>query len=402
MLKPIYRFIGKPLALSAFCLAIITTGCQDNMEETDKMDVDDLMSFSDGLIPGQYIVVLNENGITFKKGGTYEEVQASLRKGASDLLAKYRISGESLREVYGSSIEGFAVNLSDEEYNQLKADPNVKYIEQDRFIALSPNNGSEVTASSTQSVPYGIARVGGHVNYSGNNVAYVLDTGIELNHEDLNVDASKGFNAFTRGRDGNSLTDQNGHGTHVAGTIAAIDNNVGVVGVAAGAPVVPVKVLDSRGSGTWSGVIAGVDFVGANGKAGDVANMSLGGGAIQSLDDAVKAASSKGIWFVLAAGNDGKDANNYSPARATGTYIYTVSAMDENDVFASFSNWGNPPIDWCAPGVRINSTWINGGYRSISGTSMAAPHVAGIRMLRLLNKTELLTMILMETLIRFQ
>jgi subtilisin family serine protease len=218
------------------------------------------------------------------------------------------------------------------------------------------------------------------VNYSGNNVAYVVDTGIDLDHPDLNVDASRGFSAFTSGRN-KGLDDGNGHGTHVAGTIAAIDNSIGVVGVAAGAPVVPIKVLDSRGSGSISGVIAGVDFVGANGNAGDVANMSLGGGVSSALDAAVLNASNNGIWFVIAAGNSSTDANNASPARVNGANILTVSAMDSNDRFASFSNYGNPPIDWCAPGVGINSTWIGGGYRSISGTSMASPHVAGIRLL---------------------
>ncbi|MBS9524438.1 S8 family peptidase [Litoribacter alkaliphilus] len=385
MFKPVYRFIGKPAALSAFCLALVMSGCQDNMDEKNQLEVEDLIAFSNGdLIPGQYIVVLNESGISFRKDGSYEEVQAGMRKDASNLLAKYRISGENLREVYGSTLDGFAATLTQAEFDQIKSDPNVKYVEQDRFVALAPPPGRGPGGgggATGQTVPYGITRVGGHANYTGNNVAYVLDTGIELDHEDLNVDASKGFNAFTSGRDGNSLTDGNGHGTHVAGTIAAIDNNIGVVGVAAGAPVVPIKVLDSRGSGSYSGVIAGVNFVGANGKAGDVANMSLGGPVSQALDDAVLAASNKGIWFVLAAGNESRDANLSSPARVNGTYIYTISAMDSNDRFASFSNWGNPPVDWCAPGVGINSTWISNSYRSISGTSMAAPHVAGIRLL---------------------
>ena len=383
MLKTFYRFISKPLALSAFCVAIVTTSCQDSFEEKTVLEAEDLVAFSNGdLIPGQYIVVLNEGNITFRKSGSYEEIQSAMRKGASDLLSKYRISGENLNAVYGSTLNGFAVSLTDDELALLKSDPAVSYIEQDRVIALAPpSSSSEVTATSSQTVPYGIARVRGGENYTGNNVAYVIDTGIQLNHDDLNVDASKGFNAFTRGRDGKDLDDGNGHGTHVAGTIGAIDNSIGVIGVAAGATVVPIKVLDSRGSGSTSGVIAGVDFVGANGKAGDVANMSLGGGASKGLDDAVLAASSKGIWFVLAAGNSSDDANKYSPARVNGTYIYTVSAMDENDNWASFSNFGNPPIDWCAPGVRINSTWISNGYRAISGTSMAAPHVAGIRLL---------------------
>ena len=194
--------------------------------------------------------------------------------------------------------------------------------------------------------------------------------------QDLNVDASRGFSAFTRGKDA-GVDDGNGHGTHVAGTIGAIDNAIGVIGVGAGATVIPVKVLDRRGSGSNSGVIAGLDYVAANGSPGDVANMSLGGGANTPLDDAVKAAASTGIIFALAAGNDSADANGSSPARANGPNIYTISAMDINDNFASFSNYGSP-VDYCAPGVAINSTWKDGGYRSISGTSMACPHAAGV------------------------
>ncbi|HYQ57861.1 MAG TPA: S8 family serine peptidase, partial [Draconibacterium sp.] len=163
-----------------------------------------------------------------------------------------------------------------------------------------------------------------------------------------------------------------------AGTIAAIDNNLGVVGVAAGAKVVAVRVLDRRGSGTVSGVIAGVDYVADNASSGDVANMSLGGGISKTLDNAVLAASSS-CTFVLAAGNESDDANNHSPARVgdESTNVYTISACDINDNWAYFSNYGNA-VDYCAPGYSIKSTWKDGGYNTISGTSMAAPHAAGV------------------------
>jgi subtilisin family serine protease len=236
--------------------------------------------------------------------------------------------------------------------------------------------------SDSQETPYGITRVNGGVTYTGNGVAWILDSGIDLDHPDLNVDASRGYNAFTSGKDGKSLDDGNGHGTHVAGTIAAIDNTEGVIGVAAGATVIPVKVLGARGSGSYSGVIAGINHVAANGSSGDVANMSLGGPVSQAVDDAVKnAAQSSGVKFVLAAGNESDDANNHSPARVNGNNIYTISAMNSNDSWASFSNYGNPPIDYAAPGVSIKSTWKNGSYNTISGTSMAAPHAAGVLLL---------------------
>jgi len=170
-------------------------------------------------------------------------------------------------------------------------------------------------------------------------------------------------------------------GTHVAGTIAAINNDIGVVGVAAGATVISVKVLNSRGSGSYAGVIGGVDYVAANGKPGDVANMSLGGGFSQSLNNAVVAAAAKGIKFTLAAGNESTNAGTKSPASANGPNIYTISSMASGDNWSSFSNYGNPPVDYCAPGSSIYSTYKDGGYRTFSGTSMAAPHAAGVLLL---------------------
>jgi subtilisin family serine protease len=125
-------------------------------------------------------------------------------------------------------------------------------------------------------------------------------------------------------------------------------------------------------------VIAGVDYVAANGRAGDVANMSLGGGISTALDNAVINASAGGIRFVLAAGNEAQNAANSSPARANGTNVFTISAFAQGDTWASFSNFGNPPVDFGEPGVGVRSTWINSSYNTISGTSMAAPHFAGI------------------------
>ncbi len=167
----------------------------------------------------------------------------------------------------------------------------------------------------------------------------------------------------------------------MAGTIAAKDGDGSVVGVAAGATVVAVRVLDKRGSGWWSWVIAGVDYVAANASAGDVANMSLGGGGYTLLDDAVKTAAGKGIKFALAAGNSATNAGTRSPARVEHDNVYTVSAIDSVDKFAYFSNYGNPPVDFAAPGVSVLSLWKDSGTRTISGTSMAAPHVAGILLL---------------------
>jgi subtilisin family serine protease len=166
----------------------------------------------------------------------------------------------------------------------------------------------------------------------------------------------------------------------VAGTIAAINNTVGVVGVAAGATVVPVKVLDSTGYGAFSSILSGINYVAANGQAGDVVNMSMGGGVSPTIDEAVRTASLK-LKFAIAAGNETDFAYNHSPARVNGSNVYTVTAMSSGDNWASFSNFGNTVVDYCAPGMSVLSTTRGGGYGSMSGTSMAAPHVAGLLLL---------------------
>lgn len=296
------------------------------------------------------------------------------------------MKGDVIDYVYSKTMTGVSARLSAEQAARLKADKRISYIEKDQMFTLGPPPGKGPGnggggGPEPQEIPWGISRVNGGVTYTGNRVAWIIDSGIDSSHEDLNVDVSRGFNAFTSGPDGDLSSDGNGHGTHVAGTVAAIDNEVGVVGVAAGATVIPVKVLNKRGSGSYSGVIAGVDHVAANGSNGDVANMSLGGGFSQALNDAVEEAAANGIKFALAAGNESTNAGTKSPASAEGQNIYTISAMSQGDTWASFSNYGNPPVDYCEPGVAIKSTWKGGGYNTISGTSMASPHACGILLL---------------------
>jgi hypothetical protein len=376
--------ILRKITAGALVLMFAVVGCQNVTEvaETNDQSIDQV-------IDGQYIVVMKGSDSGKFKLGDARQVEEVRSK----LVAEAKIAPEKIVHKYNNVIAGFTALLSDAQLEILKENENVDYIEKDRVYTFAPpcgtpnggpcdgDGGGDGGGSSSQETPYGITRVNGGATYTGSNVAWVIDSGIDLDHPDLNVDASRGYNAFTSGRDGKSLDDGNGHGTHVAGTIAAVDNNQGVIGVAAGATVIPVKVLDSRGSGSYSGVIAGVDHVGANGSNGDVANMSLGGPTSQALDDAVLAASSNGVKFVLAAGNESTDANNSSPARVNGSNIYTISAMDSNDNWASFSNYGNPPVDYAAPGVSVTSTWKGGGYNTISGTSMASPHAAGVLLL---------------------
>lgn len=328
----------------------------------------------------QYIVVLKQDAglANLDVKGKKDHVNTK----AVGLLKKYAISGVP-EQVYETALQGFAAKMSSDQAAKMLEDTMVKYIEPDQAVTLlgkrttKPASGTTTTTTVTQNTPWGITRVGGGTNYTGTGVAWVIDSGIDLTHPDLHVDASRGI-SYVSGI--SSPNDDNGHGTHVAGTIAAINNTFGVVGVAAGATVIPVKVLDSTGSGTFSGVLSGINYVLANGKAGDVANMSLGGGISPTIDDAVIKASDV-VKFAIAAGNETDNANNHSPARANGPNIYTVSAMVSGDTWASFSNYSNGPVDYCAPGVSVYSTYKGGGYVSMSGTSMAAPHVAGLLLL---------------------
>lgn len=345
----------------------VVTEVQDNLVLNEK---------NGEIIEGQYVVVLNGTSIKASSDLTYDEKVKEVKTYAESMLRTKSTSLFEVKNAYAEALTGFSVKMSKSDMELLENDSRVKYILPDRMFIRGRgpgNNNDDPPAPVDQQIPFGIERVG-----YGNGVgktAWIIDTGVDLDHPDLNVDAASGYDFINNDAYGD---DDNGHGSHCAGTVAAIDNEIGVVGVAAGATVVPVKVLDRRGSGAYSVIIAGVDFVAANASPGDAANMSLGGGVYQAIDDAVYAASQNGIFFALAAGNESDDANSHSPARVNGQYIWTISAMDSNDNFASFSNYGNPPVDFCEPGVYIYSTYKSGGYTTMSGTSMAAPHMCGI------------------------
>ena len=364
----------KKLLLCAAAVALLLGACE--RAPVPVTQEDDYIKTSLEVIPGQYVVLL-KGDFGYVKSGTmsYDDAQLAMTVVTKDILAKAGIYDREPLNVYSAGIPGFAVQMSENEALALEKHPNVRGVWQDMMFILAKPAPSPVPLPTPEVMPAGITRVGGGATYSGTKRAWIIDTGIDLDHGDLNVDVAKGKTFVLRTTTPN---DDNGHGTHCAGIVAAKDNDGGVVGVAAGAPVVPVKVLDKRGSGAMSVIIQGVDWVTANGVAGDAANMSLGGGAYEPLDLQVIEMGAKGIFVALAAGNESDDANNHSPARANGLNIYTISACDVNDYFATFSNYGNPPIDYCAPGVSILSTYNNGGLATMSGTSMAAPHACGV------------------------
>lgn len=365
----------------------------------------DLVSFGDNpVIEDSYVLVLRDEV-------TLADAQLEQRAAGVDIYAPeqqlpvYRLAVSMLREhgidaeverVWGSALRGFSFRVKSGDVTSLAGDARVALFEQDRVVSLSAKGGKGGGGKGgggnggggggvqqpPQTVPAGITRVGGPGDGTGK-TAWIVDSGIEMAHPDLNTDAARSY-SFIKGNKKN-YNDQHGHGTHVAGTVGAINNEIGVVGVAANATLVAVRVLDGSGNGSYSGAISGVDYVAANGSAGDVANLSLEAAAYDPLDLAVEGAAATGVIFVLAAGNSATDAANVSPARANGANIYTVSAMDSNDNWAAFSNYGNPPVDYAAPGVSVYSTHIGSGYTNKSGTSMAAPHVAGILLLGNIN-----------------
>jgi subtilisin family serine protease len=279
-----------------------------------------------------------------------------------------RRHGFRSEHVYSAALRGFSARLTARQIADLESDPMVAHVETDGIMTIV-----------AQTVPWGIDRIDADVSSTlagdGSGAVphvngYIIDTGIDTSHVDLNV---VGHVRFASGPN----TDCHGHGTHVAGTVAAADNDLNAVGVAPGMRLTGVKVLGCNGSGSTSGVIKGVDWVTANAVKPAIANLSLGGGVSASLDNAVKASADSGVFYSIAAGNSQTDACTSSPARA-GTHdgVMTTAATDSSNREASFSNFG-PCVDIWAPGVDILSTKKGGGTTTFSGTSMAAPHVGG-------------------------
>ncbi len=355
-------------------------------------------------VPNSYIVILKEdkhpsflNANKAKKFSTREEQAAEAKKWEEKeerkiktlARAKYKVAESDIQQIYTAGFTGFAANIPDGDAKGFmaaaKTDADIDEFFQDFETTVDAVLEREVPAEEllAQTVPWGVGFTGWGNQTVGSRFAFVLDTGIDLSHPDLRVMTTYGGFSWARSFiSGQSYADGHGHGTHVAGTIAARNNSIGVVGVAANTYVVPVKVCTNTGSCPWSSVLAGVNHVYTYGWPQDVMNLSLGGaGTYGTLESKLGAAGWRGIYVSLAAGNSNMHAGGYTPARANGVNVYTVSAMDSYCRIAGFSNYGNPPVDRTAPGVSILSTYKGGGYAYMSGTSMAAPHVAGLLVL---------------------
>jgi subtilisin family serine protease/N-acetylneuraminic acid mutarotase len=313
-----------------------------------------------GAIKDRYIVVLGKGA------------DAGSRKGKA-LAAKY---GAKVKRTYDAALNGYAVELTEKQAKRFAADPAVESVVQDQVVKAT---GTDPTGTQPNPPSWGLDRIdqqalpldSGYTypgRAGGGVTAYIIDTGVRISHEDFGGRASYGYDAV----DGDNIAaDGNGHGTHVAGTVAGSS-----YGVAKEAKIVAVRVLDNAGNGPTSGVIAGVDWVTANAVKPAVANMSLGGVANPALDSAVRNSIVSGITYAVAAGNENTDAATKSPARVT--EALTVGSTTDGDARSSFSNYGST-LDIFAPGSSITSAWNTGdtATNTVSGTSMASPHVAG-------------------------
>ena len=349
------------LSLSALTLA----ACQDTSAPVQsEFHLRGPTASNSVTIPGSYLVTLRE------------EVQ-DVDGVAKSLEVRYQ---GNLRHVYRSALKGFAIdNLTAAAVAQLAADPLVTRVEADQVM----------TATTTQTgATWGLDRVDqrplpldGSYTYGTNGTGvtvYIIDTGINFTHSDFGGRAVKGIDEVTAN---GTAADCHGHGTHVSGTVGGA-----TYGLAKNVSLVAVRVLDCSGSGSTSGVVAGIDWVTANKHLPAAANMSLGGGYSATLNAAVARSVAAGVTYAIAAGNSNADACNSSPASEPSAI--TVGATGSNDAFASFSNWGSC-VDLSAPGVSITSDWMgsNTATNTISGTSMATPHVAGAAALYLAANT---------------
>ncbi|GAA1437750.1 S8 family peptidase [Nocardiopsis tropica] len=293
-------------------------------------------------------------------GGDYFVVLEDSLSASSVSASSLGISSDQVNHTYEEVLNGYSASLSASEVRELRAQDGVAYVEEVGVAHTTVTWGQDRIDQEDLPLDGSYSTTGDGSGVS----AYIIDTGIDASHPDFGGRASSAFDAY--GGDGG---DGNGHGTHVAGTIGS-----DTYGVAPGADLFGVKVLDDNGSGSYDDVVAGVDWVAENAGPNSVANLSLGGPVSPTLDEAVNNLAAAGVFVAVAAGNEGQDAGNVSPGGAEG--VTTVAASDATDTSAYFTNFGEA-VDIYAPGVDVESTVPGGGTDSYDGTSMASPHVAG-------------------------
>lgn len=350
------------------------------------------------IIPGQYIVTLKESAAVpvclQEITDADREVSAALNetKRSSNLRkvhalqTKTGLNSTAIVAEFADALVGFVARLSEDQAARLRTDPDVENVGPDYNYTLSQPilesnpNGFE---SAGQTTPCAILNAGGFSDGSTKaTYIWILDTGIDLDHPDLNVVTGNLAKSFVSGQ---SVDDGNGHGTHAAGIAGAKNNMFGTVGVSAGAKLVPVKVLGNNGSGSWSGLLQGLNHVAQYDKINDVVNLSVGAYPVSncensdiSLRNAIRNLGLSGTWVCIAAGNESGNATLSRPGCINGTRVYTVGAVNCDRNCATYSNWATSVVDWVATGTNVYSTYKNGGYATLSGTSMATPVLAGI------------------------
>ncbi|MBK7879820.1 MAG: S8 family serine peptidase [Saprospiraceae bacterium] len=376
-----------------FCLLLMLAACK---HETTEQYIAPLFTPPGQVISNQYIILFEDNLVDLSKLNS-ADVQRAQRPSVGEtrkqivkdrileIVSPMGIRPDAIIDVYAELMIGFSAVLDNNQLTQLRNHPNVKQIEQDMIVNL-PETTLEYqnVGLRAQSTPCGITNAGGSADGSASSKwIWIVDTGIDLDHPDLNVETGSQYaKSFVKGS--KSADDCHGHGTHCSGIAAAKNNDIGVVGVSAGARVVPVRVLNCQGSGTTSAILSGLNHVAANDEPGDVVNLSLGGywgancDANSSYSAALKNMSAAGTRIAIASGNSAANAALYTPACANATNIHTTASMTCAKAWSSFSNYGVPPVDWIATGSSVYSTYKDGTYATLSGTSMAAPHVAGI------------------------
>jgi subtilisin len=353
----------KLKAVLLLLTTLIVAACNRNEEEnvSSKLSDQDCIQGTAPVgtpIPGEYIVTTAD-----------QENSSGRVESFNQILASNHISNDKIAHNFKGLNSYYVMQLSDDDASRLKRDNRIINVEPDRIIAAC--GCFSVVAPKT--ITWNVKKVG--YGDGTNKTAWIVDSGISTSHPDLNVDKVRSRSFL---QSNSSIEDENGHGTHVSGIIGALNNHEGVLGVASGAKLVALRVLDKTGQGKLSSLLNALVYIAVNASGGDVVNISMGFPDVSdALEREIQSIANKGVFFAIAAGNNSKDASTYSPARTSGKNIYTVSAIDSLNRFASFSNYGDA-VDYAAPGVKILSTYTEGRYAVLSGTSMAAPHVAGL------------------------